>query len=91
MARTLNPRRQMLAKLKPTRDRLKWVADRWTWMGTKMHYATGERPRLRTPEEYPENSAAEWRIVIAQIDCAISELVAVRDFAEAQSRIAGRD
>jgi len=89
--RQRNPRRVLLDMLATPRKRVSWVRDRWIYRGTRMNYEIlGERPRLRTPEEYPENDAHEWRMVVAQIDEAIAELVKVRDFAEAQGRHADR-
>jgi len=94
MAKPRNPRRTLLAALQITRNRLTWIRDRWTVTG-KVYGAPdipkGRSWRPRRDDEYPEGSAAEWRLVVSQIDIAISELVKIRDFAEAQGRRATRD
>lgn len=85
--RKRNPRRVLLEMLKPTRDRLNVLRDRWAWLGRKTVYGDPNTPkgwRDRRPDEYPENAPDEWLAAYTQVDKAIKELTAVRAFVAEQ-------
>jgi hypothetical protein len=91
-----NPRRAALAQLKAIRDRLQWCMNRWTVSGTvyesvqktyvEQHTGiertyTDSNPRKRRPEEYPENTVADWATLYAQANEAALEANALAEFA----------
>lgn len=78
MPRPRNPRREALALLAAVKRTASAIATRWNVestvreMGAFTHdgtdYRTNAVPRQRRPEEYPENSAQEWKILFAYAD-----------------------
>lgn len=69
MARTRNPRRVALDMLAQVKRTASAIANRWDVTGTKYDFTTAPAiPRQRRPEEYPENSAQEWKILWAYAD-----------------------
>lgn len=71
MPRPRNPRREalaLLAAVKRTADaiRLRWTVE--SVVKFDQHARRLAVPHQRTPEEYPENSAHEWKILFAYAD-----------------------
>lgn len=85
MARARNPRRVLRELMKPARDRLKILADRWEYKGRRTVYLDEherigrEYTRARRPEEYPENDIDEWQHAYNVVTAAIRELEQARE------------
>lgn len=79
-------RRELVKDLQRTRKHIDWVNWIWTRRGTSTVYISPEERepgsnaylRPRRPEEYPENNLNDLKASWAQVDAAISELVAIR-------------
>jgi hypothetical protein len=79
MARPRNPRREALGLLAAVKRTASAIASRWNVEsvvresdikidGNGREYYGNAIPRQRRPEEYPENSAHEWKILFAYAD-----------------------
>jgi hypothetical protein len=73
MARPRNPRREALGLLAAVKRTASAIATRWN-VESKVYFdpdaplGQNQIPRQRRPEEYPENSAHEWKILFAYAD-----------------------
>lgn len=89
MARTRNPRRQALDILAAVKRTASAIAKRWNVDGTVYDftgtdYSQNAIPRQRRPEEYPEASAQEWKILWAYADSMEEKAAELKKMALAQ-------
>lgn len=82
-------RRAVLEVLNVLRKSNQWIANRWT-VRTMLYDSAAPRDehgnivqRERREDEYPENSAREWAVLVKTIDDQIGGLRQLREFAAA--------
>lgn len=89
MPRPRNPRREALGILAGIKRTASAIASRWN-VESKVYYdpaaplASQGIPRQRRPEEYPENSAQEWKILWAYADTMEENAAALKAMALAK-------
>lgn len=91
MARTLNPRRELLARLGPVHKHIRELVWWWQYNSKRTVWVTSDEAgsarahaRPREPHEYPEAQIKEWRNVVIHAQYVRVQMDAIEQFANEQ-------